>query len=214
MKIKYAIFDLDGTLLDSMHIWDNIGGKFLELYDITPEQELEEVLKPLSVKDAASYLKTSYALDLDENQIADQIFGLAEKEYQENIILKPRVADYLKKLYSQKTKMCVATASDHGTTEEVLDRLGILRYFEFVITCPEVGCGKESPRIYQLAAQRLGCDPMEVVIFEDALHCIKTAKDAGFYVVGVRDKSTEQEKEEIESLCDYYINSFDEMGAI
>ncbi len=214
MKIKYAIFDLDGTLLDSMHIWENMGKTFLKSHNITPEPNLQEVLRPLSVADAAAYLKKNYGLDLDEKQIAEQIFYLAEKEYRENIPLKPRVADYLKKLRDQGAKMCVATASDHDTTKEVLDRLGILPYFEFIITSPEVGCGKESPKIYQMAAQRLGCDPREVVIFEDALHCIKTAKEAGFYVVGVGYNSAEQEKAAIESMCDCYINSFDEMEAI
>lgn len=211
MKINYAIFDLDGTLLDSMKIWDNIGDDFLKLYGITPPQDLKRILKTMSLKQSAEYFKEIYALPLSISQIMDQINEMAKEKYRCEVTLKPHVIDYLEKLKLQKTIMCVATASDYTSAKGVLGRLGILDYFRFIITESDVGCGKENPKIYNAAAERFGCDPGEIVIFEDALHCVKTAKNAGFYVVGVADKSAEKDKEEIKKLCDQYINSFVEM---
>jgi len=211
MKIKYALFDLDGTLLDSMHVWANIGDGILKAYDIIPPEDLQEILTPMSIKQSAEFLKENFPLPLSVTQIVDEINKLAEENYRVKIKLKPYVREYLEKLKLRKVKMGIATANDVSTTRAVLSRLGVLDYFAFILTCADVDCSKESPRIYQLAAERFGCDPAEVVVFEDALHCIRSAKDAGFFVVGVKDKSAERYQDEIKSLCDLYIESFAEM---
>lgn len=211
MRIKYAIFDLDGTILDSMEIWANIGDELLQSYDIIPPKGLQEILTPMSIEQSAVYLKETFPLPLSVNQIINWIIKKVEEKYRYEIALKPYVWEYLEKLKLQKVRMGVATANDDSTTREVLNRLGILDYFEFIITCTEVGCSKENPQIYLRAAERFGCSPDEIVVFEDAVHCIKTAKNAGFYVVGVGDKSAEKDKEEIQRLCDLFIDSFRDM---
>jgi len=211
MKIKYAVFDLDGTLLDSMKIWEDIGNDFLNSFGITAPKDLQETLKTMSLQQSAEYFKETFALSQSVAEIMDKIIKMAEEKYRCEVELKPRVSEYLEKLKSEKAQMGIATATDCSTAREVLKRLGILGCFEFILTCTEVGCSKENPRIYLAAAERFGCSPREVVVFEDALHCIRTAKDAGFYVVGVNDQSAEKDKEEIQRLCDLYIDSFEEM---
>lgn len=211
MRTKYAVFDLDGTLLDSMEIWANIGDDILQPFDITPPKDLQEILTPMSIKQSAEYLRETFSLPLSVTQIMDLINKKAEEKYRNEVALKPYVPEYLKKLQSQDIRMGIATANDDCTTREILNRLGILDYFEFIITCTDVDCSKENPKIYYAAAEKFGCDHEEVVVFEDALHCIKTAKQAGFYVVGVGDPSAERDKKEIQKLCDCYIDSFAEM---
>ena len=211
MMKRYAIFDLDGTLLDSMKIWDNIGDEFLKSHGITPPQDLAEILKTMSLKQSAEYFKRAFSLPVSEDEIIDIINNLAQKKYRDGVLLKPYAFEYLQRLKSLNVRMCIVTATDYTIAVEVLTRLGVADCFEFIITCATAGCGKDNPQIYHLAAERFGCNPHEVVVFEDALHCVKTAKNAGFYVVGVEDISARQDKREIQKISDCYINSFAEM---
>jgi HAD superfamily hydrolase (TIGR01509 family) len=162
----------------------------LEAHNITPPKDLREKLVTLSIMQSAEYLKENFPLPLSVEEIIDLITAKAEENYKFKITLKPYVKEYLEKLKGQRVRMAVATANDDQITREILNRLGILDYFEFIITCNEVGCSKEEPKIYQLAAEKFGCAPKDLVVFEDAFHCIKTAKNAGFYVVGVADKNS------------------------
>jgi HAD superfamily hydrolase (TIGR01509 family) len=211
MNMKYAIFDLDGTLIDSMEIWAKIGYDILAYYEIAPPENLHETLTPMSIQQMAAYLKKNFSLPLSVQEIVRFVHEEAEKKYQQEVDLKPSVSDYLKKLKSEKVKMGIATANEHSTTREVLERLGIRNHFDFILTCSDVGYSKESPHIYYAAAEKLGCHPEEAVVFEDCLTCMKTAKNAGFRVVGVADKYSEQDKGEIQEVCDFYIKSYAEI---
>lgn len=211
MKINYAVFDLDGTLLDSMHLWDNIRVEILEEHSITPPKDFQDKLAPLSIMQSAEYIKEEFTVTLSVEEIADMIAAKAKENYKCKIDLKPYVKEYLEKLRGQKVRMGIATANDDQITREVLKRLGILDYFEFIITCSQVGCSKEEPKIYMEAADKFGCAPQDIAVFEDALYCIRTAKNAGFYVVGVADEYSRRNKDEIKCLCDFYIDSFKEL---
>lgn len=212
MNTKAAIFDLDGTLLDSMPAWDSIGAEFLVLQGIEPPGDLNETLKTLSFAQSAQYFIEAFNVELSVAEIIASINSMVEDKYRYSIKLKPIVKQFLEKLKSEHVQLCIATATEKSLAEQALKRLGVLHFFDFIITCGEVGCGKDNAAIYLKAAEKLGYASSEIVVFEDALYCIKTAKAAGFYVVGVYDRSSQSDFEEIKRTSDCTILSFEEMS--
>ena len=209
MILRGVIFDLDGTLLDSMSYWETVGSDYVRSRGFVPEEGLDEKLKPMSMADAVLYCKTRYGFKESVGEIARGVFGILENRYRTDIPLKPGAIDLLEKLKNQGVLMCVATATDRYMIEPALKRTGIDKYFLGVFTCSEVGVGKDSPEIFEKALKLLGTDKKDTVIFEDALYAIKTAKDAGFQVAAVYDPSADNEQNEIRKLSDYYITSFE-----
>lgn len=205
------IFDLDGTILDSMPAWENIDREFLAEHDIPAPDGLSERMKTLGFVESASYLVKAFNLPLKPEQVMQRIRELVDRKYRFEIGLKPFVEEFLEEQKNLGTALCVATATFLPLAEVALERLGIAHYFKFAISCAEVGSGKDEPEIYLKAADRLGLPVHEIAVFEDALHCIKTAKTAGFRVVAVYDRSSEFDKAKILPLCDKYIESYEEL---
>ena len=211
MRLQSAIFDMDGTLLDSMFIWDDLGPGMLRAQGITPEEGLTEKLKVLTLRQGAAYCKERYALPQSVEEIVSLIEGRVEKFYKEEVQAKPGVEKFLSLLKMEGVWMYVATATDRHLAEAALRHAGIDGYFRGILTCQEVGHGKDSPEIYERAMTRLKSNKRDTVVFEDALHAIETAKAAGFRVCAVYDLYAEAEQDKIRSLSDYYIRSFEDM---
>ena len=211
MKIEGAIFDLDGTLLDSMYIWDTIGGDYLRSLGIQPRESLNRTFKTMSLLQAAEYYRNEYGVTLSTDEIMDGVNRMIERFYFREVMAKAGIKDILERLKKAGVRMCVATATDRHLAEAALRRNGILEYFSGIFTCTEVGSGKDSPEIFNRALKHLGTPKQRTLVFEDALYAAKTAKSAGFTVVAVNDKSEAGHSDKIRSLADIYIDSFEEM---
>ena len=204
-----AIFDFDGTLLDSMFIWDTIGEDYLRTLGKEPHEDLKETFMTLTLEEAAEYYCEHYKVTLSVTEIVDSINAMVEGIYRTKVTLKPGVAEYLRLLKERGVKMCVATVTDRYLVEDTLERLGILHYFSEIFTCAEVGYGKDKPIIYQKALGHLGTAKEETFVFEDSLFALETAKADGFPTVGVYDMH-ESRQEEMKRLADCYVRSFEE----
>lgn len=210
MKIKGAIFDLDGTLLDSMIVWDTLAEDYLRSRGIEPRENLTEKFKNMSLPQAASYYQSVYGLTDTVETIIDGVNRLVATFYIEKVQVKTGALEFLEILKQRGVKMCVTTAADRDLAQAALKRNRLLPYFESILTCGEVGHSKDEPEIF-FAAQKILTTPMEHTwIFEDALHAVQTGKSAGFPVAAVYDKA-ESAPEKIRETADLYIHSFEEM---
>ncbi|MFV0363680.1 MAG: HAD family hydrolase [Suipraeoptans sp.] len=207
MKIEGAIFDMDGTILDSMVGWNTLAERYLLSIGIEPRHNLNEVFKDLSLEKAAVYYQEHYNVDKTIAEIVNGINLLIKDFYYYDALLKPGAEEFLKFLFDNNVKMCIATASAKGLAHAALKRCGVREYFEEILSCQEIGRGKDVPFIYQAALQNLGTRKENTIVFEDALYAIKTAKNAGFIVAGVYDKY-EQSTQEVMDISNYYINDF------
>ena len=207
MKLKCAIFDFDGTLFDSMFIWDNVGEIYLRSLKKEPKPSMREDVRALSLYQSACYFKQEYDLSLSVEEIMTGINQTIEHFYIYEVLPKPGVADFLKRMHKAGISMCIATASDRYQIEAALSRCGMEHYFEAIFTCSEVGHGKDEPVIFQKAMEHFGADRSSAIVFEDAIHAIQTVKTDGFTVVAVFDDS-EKRQAEIRDLADCYIADF------
>lgn len=205
--IKGAIFDVDGTLLNSMYIWENIGEDYLRSLGIKPEKNLREKIKTLSLYQSACYFQDKYGIKLSTDEIMDGVNKMIEDFYLNKAELKEGVAEFLQELKNNGVKMCIATATDRYLVEGALKRCGVLNYFSDIFTCTSVGHGKDEPIIYREATNHLNANKKDVIIFEDALYAVKTAKADGFTVVSIYDES-EKNQDKIKSLSDFHFNDF------
>ena len=215
MRLRCAIFDMDGTLLNSMHIWHGLGDRTVRALGYEPDPDLYDHLKSLTTPDGARYCKERYHM----TQSVDEIVAITEAQvedfYRNQVQAKPGVLPFLTLLKMEGVDMYVATNTARYLVEAALRHAGIDSFFRGVLTCAEAGAGKaESPVVYEKAMRRMGGNKQNTVIFEDALHAIQTAKAAGFRVCAVYDLSADADQAEIRRLADYYIRSFEELTEI
>ena len=161
-KLKYKIFDLDGTLLDSMAAWRNLGKDYLLQKGINPPDNLNEIIAAMSMIESAAYFQKAFKIELSAEEIIKEIKMLIENKYKYEFKLKPYVKEYLQKLKDENSVMCIVTATPLKLAKAALERNEIKKYFSFVISCDEVGLGKNKPDIFLLAANRLNAEPFAV----------------------------------------------------
>lgn len=206
--IKSIIFDLDGTLIDSMKIWYQIDRQFLIENGIkNPPREISERMKKLTIDESSELFIREFNLDCTKEYVIRRIEELVRTEYEEKIPLKPRVTDLLDFLDSRNIPYCIATATYKSLALAVLRRCGIADRFAFILTDEDYPKGKNFPDIFMGACERFGNMPSETLVAEDSLHSIETAKNVGFPVAAVYDESAEPDSVRIKSLADYYFNS-------
>lgn len=202
--IRGMIFDFDGTLLDSMFIWETAGEVYLRSIGKEPQEDLQNALKPMSLLQSAAYIKEHYDIPMSVAEIMDGINHTVEDFYFHTVEPKSGVLEWLEELAAKDIKMCIATATDRYQVEAALTRCGMRQYFSGIFTCTEVGSGKDQPIIFRKAMEHLGTDRSSTAIVEDAVHAIRTAKADGFTTVAVYD-AHEKEQQEIRELANLYL---------
>ena len=210
MKIEGIIFDFDGTLFSSMHIWRSLAVKVLERNGIKTNEDVNKLIYNMNIREAADFMVKHYGVSKTPNEILQETEDILKKAYNEEIQPKPGVLEFLQRMKVQGVKMCIATATERNLIEPALKRLDMEDYFVGILTCFEVGKSKEYPDIYNQALSLLDIPKDKVVIFEDAAYCIKTAKAEGFKVCGVYDDS-EEDTEYVINNTDIFIKSFCEL---
>lgn len=211
MGIKGAVFDMDGTLLDSMPVWEHASERYLQNKGIVVEEKLSEILFSLSMRQGAAYVKEKYGLDEDIDTIVAGVNAIVFAAYEKEVAPKEGICTFLEELREKGIPMVVATSTDRPMVEAALKRTGLAPYFERIFTCTEVGAGKVEPDIFYAAAAFLGTEPGDTWVFEDALYAIKTAKAAGFPVVGIYDETSKKEQDGIRALADVYLRDWKEL---
>ena len=212
--IKGIIFDIDGVLLDSLGIWDDLGARYLMSIGVKPEEGLNEILFSMSMEQGSTYLNEHYNLQKTDAEVSAGISQMLEDFYFDEVLPKPGAKELLEFFKDNGIKMTAATSSPRIHVEKALERNGMLTFIEKLFTNTEVGASKHEPKIYNEAAAFLGTKPDETLVFEDSLYALKTAKDAGFVTVGVYDIKGEPDQEGVKNTGDHYVKEIDEFPAI
>lgn len=205
-----VILDIDGTVLDSMSIWQDAGVRYLASQHVEAEPGLAEKIYYMSIPEAAFYMRTHYGLEKSVEEISQGIKDVVRDFYYYEVPMKAGVKEFLQKMSEKKIPVVAATASDEDHLEHAFTRLGIRPYFAHIFTCAQAGAGKQSPAVYHMAAKFLNKKPEELYVFEDALYAIQTAKMAGYHTVGVYDEESKTDQEMIRDEADIYMESFEQ----
>ena len=188
MDKRFAIFDMDGTLVDSMVYWKHLATEFLEskgVLEISPT--VLERIKPMTMTESAALFIKECELSGTDESVAEEMNAMMDEHYRRDIPLKPGVTVYLEALQRKGVAMCVASATAEELMDACLSRLGVAHYFSFLLSCETVGIGKNRPDVYWESAKRLGAESAEIAVYEDALYAAETAKNAGFYTRNERN---------------------------
>lgn len=207
-NINAVIFDLDGTLVDSMWMWHDIDVEYLGRFGIEIPENLHEEIEGISVTQTAQYFKERFQIEDSIEDIINDWDDMAFHKYQFDVPLKEGVQEFLEYLYEHHIPCAIATSNSKSLTEVVLETHSVADYFQEIITGEDVHNGKPAPDIYLECADRLGVSPAECLVFEDIPHGITAALDAGMNVCAVEDEYSIENTYTIKKLADYYIRSF------
>ena len=212
-NIEAVIFDLDGTLVDSMWMWSEIDVEFLRRYHCGVPDNLEEHIAGMSFTEAATYFKRRFEIPMSIEDIKKAWIDMARDKYINEAMLKPGAAKFIHYLKTHNVKMGIATSNSRELVQDVLVARDIEGAFTEVHTSCEVQHGKPAPDIYLLVAELLGVAPDKCLVFEDIPMGITAGKNAGMKTCAIWDKFSAHQEVEKRTLADYYITSFDEVLA-
>ena len=212
--IKGVIFDIDGTLLDSMPLWNNLGERYLQKLGFTEEETegLSQRISAMPFAEGIHYIKKEYSLDIAEERIREQLQEMIARAYRDEIVLKAGVKEYLQILKERGIPCILATAGDASLATAALKRLKVWEEFQGLLLCEDFKTSKQEAKIYFFAMERLSLSrPEEVLVCEDVLHAVKSAKQAGFQVCGILDEANREDWEKIQEVADFTAKDFYEL---
>ena len=209
--IKAVIFDLDGTLIDSMYVWAKVDVDFLTERGIPVTKEYTETVRGMFFETAAEYTRTAYGLSESVEEIVQCWLDMAHTEYAHHVRLKAYVREYLDLLKSRSVKIGMATSSNPYLLEPVLQNNGIRHYFDEICYTSQVGKNKSHPDIYRFTAEKLGVAAQDCMVFEDIPEGIQGANRAGMYTVAVYDEASKDAESVLRKKADRYIFDFSDM---
>lgn len=210
MKITGAIFDFDGTLFDSMHVWKGIREKFFRRINLVLSAEDEEAFRGLYLRESLLLAKERNLVSESYDELFNMFFEYIKELYLSDTKPKNDIIGFLEELKSRGVKMGIATATGEPALEAVLEKFGMRGYFDAIYSTYTVGAAKTEPKLYDTVLEKLGTPKETTWIFEDALYAAETAKKNGYNVVGIYDKS-EPEAASLEKLVDIYIHNYSEI---
>lgn len=210
-NIEAVIFDLDGTLIDSMWVWNKIDIEYLNKKGFTLPEDLQRDIQGLSYTETALYFKNRFQLKDTIDEIKQEWNRMAGHYYSSVINIKKGVREFLEYLKSNGYKIGIATSNYIDQTKAVLSRNGILEYFQAITTACEVPRSKAYPDIFLETARRLNVPPEKCLVFEDSLVSIGGAKAAGMQVIGVFDRHGTSSYEELSKATNHLIEDFSSM---
>lgn len=211
MNFKGAIFDLDGTIFKSMHVWRQIDYDFLGKRNLEVPTDYLDKIVSMNFDEAAEFTIKRFGFCDTKEEIIKEWFDMAVYSYGHDVGFKPHAKEYLDYLKSKKIPLAIATSSDEELYTAAFKNLGLMNYFDTIVTAKETGCGKNKPDIYIEAAKRLNMSPNECVVFEDIYNGMLSAQSAGFFTVIMEDESSKRQKEKLKEEADIYITDFSEL---
>lgn len=210
MNITGAIFDFDGTLFDSMHIWKGIRYKYFDKIGLKLTKEDKEAFKGLYLRESLILAKERFNLEKSYEELLSDFFDYIKERYLTEAEPKNDIIEFLEKLRAKGVKMGIATATGEPAIEAALEKYGMLGYFSAIYSTYTVGTSKTEPKVYDAVLKKIGTDKKTTWVFEDALYAAKTVKANGYNLVGIFDKS-EENTDELEKLADIYIHEYSEI---
>ena len=182
--MNYSIFDVDGTILDSMEVWNTLASQYVQSLGMVPDKNLDEIVSDMSLEQSATYLKNHYKINKQEERIISEVLNFISDFYEYEVNLMPGFKDFISHYDSINV---IGTSCDEELVKIALNRLAVLNYFEDIITCSKVNKSKNDPDFYLACAQVLKQRPEDIVVFEDADYCIDVARKVGFKVIKIKD---------------------------
>jgi HAD superfamily hydrolase (TIGR01509 family) len=206
--MKAYIFDLDGTLLDSMNVWHDVDTEFFRKRGIAVPENFNVESCAMSFPEVAAYTIERFGLPETPEEIMREWHEMAAFAYANTVQMKPGAKEYLAELKKRGAKLAVATSAIPAHYKSALRNLGVYDWFDVICDASETGCGKSHPDIFLLTAKKLGVSPADCIVFEDILVAAKSAKSTGMTVYGVFDKSSQDDWEQIKQIADGAIMDF------